>query len=125
MLGEVGLDRACRIPYSAPLPPPYASSASSSSQHEEDGRPLSPFTIPLDHQIVILEAQLGLAAEMGRNVSLHSVKCQQATVELLGRMKDKHGKAWERISVDMHSCGLSAQTWLNIEVRLSAINRFS
>ncbi|OCH89561.1 TatD DNase family Scn1 [Obba rivulosa] len=107
MLGEVGLDRACRIPFAPPAPPPYA---------EADGaRELSPFTIPLEHQVAVLEAQLALAAELKRNVSMHSVKCQQATVELLQRMKVKHGESWLRISVDMHSCGLSAQTWADIE----------
>ncbi|KAI0363618.1 Metallo-dependent hydrolase [Pilatotrama ljubarskyi] len=115
MLGEVGIDRACRIPYASPADPPYSSASSS-----EDGgapRELSPFTTPLEHQLAILEAQLALAIELKRNVSLHSVKCQQATVELLDRMKGKYGDAWLRISVDLHSCGLSAQTWQQISKR--------
>ncbi|KIP11098.1 hypothetical protein PHLGIDRAFT_100014 [Phlebiopsis gigantea 11061_1 CR5-6] len=109
MLGEVGLDRACRIPCASPSPPPYA-------QHEKP-RQLSPFTIPLEHQLAILEAQIDLAVELKRNVSFHSVKSQQATVELLDKLKAKHGDAWYAISVDMHSCGLSAQTWKDIERR--------
>ena len=109
MLGEVGLDRACRIPYAAPSPPPYVL--------DDNPRQLSPFTIPLDHQLAILEAQIDLAVELKRNVSFHSVKSQQATVELLDRLKAKHGDAWYAISIDMHSCGLSCQTWKDIEVR--------
>lgn len=111
MLGEVGLDRACRVPYIAPSPPPYA--------EHDNRRDLSPFTIPLPHQLIVLEAQLDVAVEMGRNVSCHSVKSQQATADLLIRMKTKHGReAWEAISVDLHSCGFSAQSWLDVEVRI-------
>ncbi|KAH9897885.1 hypothetical protein C8Q73DRAFT_682898 [Cubamyces lactineus] len=120
MLGEVGIDRVCRIPYSHPADPPYASSSSDDGDGGDGSRGsrgLSPFTIPLEHQLTILEAQLALAVELKRNVSLHSVKCQQATSELLDRMKAHHGAAWLRISVDLHSCGLSAQTWQQISKR--------
>lgn len=113
MLGEVGIDRAFRVPYSHPVDPPFAAVY----EAPRDGpREVSPFTTPLAHQLAILEAQLALAVELRRNVSLHSVKCQQATVELLDRMKTAHGPAWLRISVDLHSCGLSAQTWTQLSV---------
>ncbi|KZT08659.1 TatD DNase family Scn1 [Laetiporus sulphureus 93-53] len=107
MLGEVGIDRACRVPYAPPAEPPYASA-------DDEKRELSPFTIPLEHQVAIFEAQLALAVELRRNVSVHSVKAQQATVELFARMKERYGDKWLDISVDMHSCGLSAQTWLQL-----------
>ncbi|KAH9929667.1 uncharacterized protein B0H18DRAFT_859558, partial [Fomitopsis serialis] len=109
LLGEVGLDRVCRVPFSPPADPPYASSSTA------DARALSPFTIPLAHQAAVLEAQLALAVGLRRNVSMHSVKAQQATLELLARMRARHGRAWDAISVDMHSCGLSAQTWAAVE----------
>lgn len=112
MLGEVGLDRACRIPYSRPADPPYASHDSTAGAP----RDLSPFTIPLAHQLRVLEAQLALAAELRRNVSFHSVKAQQATRELLDRMRTVHGARWLALSIDLHSCGLSAQTWTEISV---------
>ena len=108
MLGEVGLDRVCRIPYSRPAEPPYAEHA--------DARELSPFTIPLAHQVKVLEAQLDLAVRLRRNVSLHSVKCAQATSELLDRMEARYPDEWLKISVDLHSCGLSAQGWTAISV---------
>jgi Tat protein secretion system quality control protein TatD with DNase activity len=101
MLGEVGIDRAFRVPYDFSSP-----------------RELTPFTTPFEHQLAILEAQLDLAAELGRNISMHSVKSQQATVELFDRMVEKHGERWTKISLDIHSCSLSPQTWLHIEVRL-------
>ncbi|OJT04445.1 Cut9-interacting protein scn1 [Trametes pubescens] len=114
MLGEVGIDRAFRIPYSYPVDPPFAAVYTAP---REGPREVSPFTTPLAHQLAILYAQLALAVELRRNVSLHSVKCQQATVELLDRMKSTHGSAWLRISVDLHSCGLSAQTWTQLSKR--------
>ncbi|KAI0785335.1 TatD related DNase-domain-containing protein [Irpex lacteus] len=109
MLGEVGLDRICRIPYSHPVPTPYAA-------HDPPGkRELSPFSIPLDHQLAVLEAQLDLAVELGRNVSLHSVKAQEAIVKLLKKIAEKHGARWSVISVDLHSCTLSAQTLTDVQ----------
>ena len=93
----------------SPSPVPYA-------HHDRVKKELSPFTIPLDHQVKILEAQFEVAVELGRNVSAHSVKAQQATVEVLDRMAKRYAEKWTRISVDLHSCGLSAQTWQDIEV---------
>ncbi|KZT54121.1 Metallo-dependent hydrolase [Calocera cornea HHB12733] len=97
MLGEVGLDRAFRIPLQ-PYPSP-------------PGRRLSPFTPPMEHQLAILEALLGVAVELERNVSMHSVKCQGVTVELFKRMKERYGEKWGKINLDMHSCGFSSETW--------------
>ena len=72
--------------------------------------------IPIDHQLRVLEAQVELAIELKRNVSFHSVKAQKATVDFLQKMKDRHGRAWTRIAIDMHSCGLSSDVWREIEV---------
>ncbi|KAF9245860.1 TatD DNase family Scn1 [Melanogaster broomeanus] len=101
MLGEVGLDRAARVPidYFASL------------------RELTPFTVPLEHQLAILESQVDLAVELGRNVSIHSVKSHLATLDLLDRMHKKHGPRWLQISIDLHSCGISPETWRAIEKR--------
>ncbi|OAX44929.1 Metallo-dependent hydrolase [Rhizopogon vinicolor AM-OR11-026] len=104
MLGEVGIDRASRVPYDFSSP-----------------KELTPFTIPFEHQLAILEAQFDLAAELGRNISMHSVKSQQATIELFDRMAEKHGERWMKINLDIHSCSLSPQTWLNIEKRHSNV----
>ncbi|KAG5351703.1 Cut9-interacting protein scn1 [Termitomyces sp. J132] len=99
MLGEVGLDRVFRVPY----------------DYYAERRHLTPFVVPLDHQLIILEAQIDLAVELSRNISLHSVKSQLGTVDLLDKMKAKHGDKWLRINLDLHSCGVSPQTWRDIE----------
>jgi Tat protein secretion system quality control protein TatD with DNase activity len=99
MLGEVGLDRIFRVPF----------------DYYANPRQLTPFTIPLDHQLEILEAQIDLAVELGRNVSFHSVKSQLATADFLKKLQRKHGDRWSRISIDMHSCGLSPETWRDME----------
>jgi hypothetical protein len=111
MLGEVGLDRSFRIAYQPyPAPPP---------------RKLSSFSTPISHQLAILEAQLSLAVELKRNISIHSVAAQQVTLDLLQRMKEQHGAAWRAISIDMHSCGLSLEGWKSLEVRVDLINRLT
>jgi Tat protein secretion system quality control protein TatD with DNase activity len=100
MLGEVGVDRVFRVPIDYTASP----------------RVLTPFHIPLGHQLAVLQAQMEVAVELGRNISIHSVKAQQATIDLLGAMKKKYGARWNQLSVDMHSCGFSAQSWRDVEV---------
>lgn len=124
MLGEVGVDRAARVPFPASSdssPQPCCTSDEDSGAASElvsyHRRELSPFITPLSHQLTILEAQLAIAVELRRNTSIHSVKAPQLTRELLDRMASTHGAAWRRISVDLHSCGLSPQVWIEIEKR--------
>ncbi|ESK92701.1 dnase family scn1 [Moniliophthora roreri MCA 2997] len=105
MLGEVGLDRSYRVAYD------YFASP----------RKLTPFTIPVDHQLVILHAQINVAIELGRNISLHSVKSQQATMDLLSQLRIRHGAKFDRISLDMHSCGFSPTMWKDIQRKYSNV----
>ena len=100
MLGEVGLDRSFHVAF----------------DYFVEQRELTPFVIPLAHQLVILEAQIGLAIEFRRNISLHSVKAHAATLELLSKLQETHGDAWRRINLDLHSCGVSPETWKTVEV---------
>lgn len=101
MLGEVGLDRTFRVPFDFSASP----------------RILTSFHIPLDHQLEILEAQMAVELEMERNISLHSVKSQLATLETFERMRTKYGEeSWRKISIDLHSCGFSKQGWIDLEV---------
>ncbi|KAI0308270.1 hypothetical protein B0F90DRAFT_148312 [Multifurca ochricompacta] len=107
MLGEVGIDRAARIRFTD----------ADASGVGNNGRVLSPFSTPFGHQLAILEAQLALAIELRRNVSLHSVKAPAQTLALFDRMATTHGAAWFAISVDVHSCTLSTEVWREIEKR--------
>ncbi|KAF8324066.1 TatD DNase family Scn1 [Clavulina sp. PMI_390] len=110
MLGEVGLDRAFRIPFT-----PFGSNRDSDADPEPHPR-LSPFHVPIEHQLAILEAQIDLAVECRRNVSMHSVKAQAASVDMLKKLEKKYGKEkWCSISLDFHSCGLSAEMWGDIQ----------
>jgi Tat protein secretion system quality control protein TatD with DNase activity len=106
MLGEVGIDRAARIPWAGTV----------DGASGTNGRTLSPFSTPFAHQLAILEAQLALAVDLRRNVSLHSVKASAQTRELFDKMAATHGAAWFAISVDVHSCTLSPEVWRGIEV---------
>jgi Tat protein secretion system quality control protein TatD with DNase activity len=112
MLGEVGIDRAARIPFAG-------TDVSEGGNDDDNGghRTLSPFSTPSTHQLTILEAQLALAVELRRNVSLHSVKSPAQTRTLFDNMAAKYGAAWFAISVDVHSCTLSPEVWRDIEVR--------
>ncbi|KAF5388493.1 hypothetical protein D9757_004727 [Collybiopsis confluens] len=101
MLGEVGLDRAFRIPYN----------------YDESPRKLSPFTVPLQHQLAILRAQIDLAIELGRNISLHSVKAAQPTMELFNDIQAQYGTGWHKISLDLHSCGFSPEMFKDVQRR--------
>ncbi|KAE9409112.1 Metallo-dependent hydrolase [Gymnopus androsaceus JB14] len=74
------------------------------------------FRIPYDY-----DASPHLAVALGRNISLHSVKAHQATMELLASSKAKHGVQWNKISLDMHSCGFSPEMWKDIERRYSNV----
>lgn len=103
LVGEVGIDRSFRIPY-IPYPHPGP-------------KKLSPFTVPSDHQVALLEAQIALAIELRRSISLHSVKAQQVTLDLLKRLKEKYGDDFGKINIDLHSCGFSAESWQEVEVR--------
>ncbi|KAJ3573541.1 hypothetical protein NP233_g2363 [Leucocoprinus birnbaumii] len=51
MVGEVGLDESFHIFYN----------------YDADPREPTPFTVPLEHQLSIIEAQIDLAVELGRN----------------------------------------------------------
>jgi Tat protein secretion system quality control protein TatD with DNase activity len=107
MLGEIGLDRAARIPFTD----------GDSSDGGDHAPALSPFSTPFAHQLAILEAQLAIAIELRRNVSLHSVRASAQTLALFDRMAATHGAAWYLISVDVHSCTLSPEVWRDLEVR--------
>lgn len=101
LVGEIGLDRLVRIPY----------------DYDATPRVLTRFTVPLEHQLRIFEAQLELAVELRRNVSMHCVKAHDATTQAFERTAKKFGDKFWDVSVDIHSFGASPQIWKDIEVR--------
>lgn len=113
-VGEVGLDRSFRIPYFLFRSP--AALADTEANDDDLARRLSPFHVPLEHQMAILEAQIDLAIEYKRGISMHSVKSQQASTDLLKRLAERYGDEFYNISIDFHSCGLSDVVWRDIQV---------
>lgn len=94
LVGEVGIDRSFRIPEPGTAGTPH--------------RTLTAWQTPLAHQLAVLEAQIRLACEYGRSVSMHSVRAAGATTDLLQRIHTNPG--FSAIRLDLHSCTLSAET---------------
>ena len=107
LVGEVGLDRAFRLPHGPHRPPKDATFTYASSREPEaeeqtitpgsrEGRSLTPYKVSLDHQKTILKAQLQLAGKFNRPVSIHSVQGHGIVFELLQSLWAGHEKMSKR-----------------------------
>ena len=96
LVGEVGLDRAARLPVftKADLEAGklYKHSDGDYTPGTREDRPLSPYRVRMDHQKVILTAQLQLAAKHRRPVSVHSVQAHGVVFDILQSLWAGHEK---------------------------------
>ncbi|CUS13520.1 unnamed protein product [Tuber aestivum] len=88
LVGEIGMDRGFRIPF--PDNTGTEAHAVYTPGDAEDGKRLTNHRVSMDHQKKIFVAQLKLAGELNRAVSVHGVQCHGALFDVFRELWRGH-----------------------------------
>lgn len=112
ILGEVGVDKSFKISSFGNHIAPH-----SVSEAERQQKPIewTKLKVPMSHQLAVLEAQIKLAIDLQRAMSIHCVQAQGAMSELLARLQQGHGEAFSACPIDLHAFGGSAESVVQLQ----------